>query len=111
VVKSISDRIAVMYLGKLCEIGSADEVVEHPLHPYTAALLDSVPNRDPDATNESNELSGELPSPIHPPQGCRFRTRCPRADERCALEEPTIREITSDHFAACHHPLLEAVPA
>jgi peptide/nickel transport system ATP-binding protein len=107
VVKSISDRIAVMYLGKLCEIGSANEVVDQPLHPYTAALLDSVPNADPEVTIDSQELTGELPSPMHPPEGCRFNTRCPRADERCSVEEPVIREIGRGHFVACHHPLVE----
>jgi peptide/nickel transport system ATP-binding protein len=106
VVKSVSDRIAVMYLGKLCEIGPAEDVYAHPMHPYTVALLDSVPDPDPTAVARSVELTGDLPSPIHPPDGCRFRTRCPRADERCA-EEPAIGELAPGHFIACHHPLVE----
>jgi peptide/nickel transport system ATP-binding protein len=106
VVKNVSDRIAVMYLGKLCEVGSSDAVYAAPLHPYTRGLLDAVPDPDPDARDRAtHELSGDLPSPIDPPSGCRFRTRCSRATERCAREEPELRELASGHFVACHHPL------
>lgn len=105
VVKSISDRVAVMYLGKLCEIGASEEVYRHPAHPYTNALLASVPKPDPSSTDSSGPLSGELPSPISPPSGCRFRTRCPRAQQRCAEEEPVVRELQPGHWVACHFPL------
>jgi peptide/nickel transport system ATP-binding protein len=109
VVKSISDRIAVMYLGKMCEIGAADEVYRHPMHPYTIALLDAVPDPDPDSQARSVELSGDLPSPMHPPTGCRFRTRCPRANDEC-VNEPSIRELAPSHYVACHHPIVDARP-
>ncbi len=105
VVKSISDRIAVMYLGKICEVGTSEDVYERPLHPYTRGLLDAVPDPDPDARRGTAELSGDLPSPTAPPTGCRFRTRCPRATERCAAEEPVIRELRPGQFVACHFPL------
>jgi peptide/nickel transport system ATP-binding protein len=113
VVKNVSDRIAVMYLGKLCEVGPSDAVCAAPLHPYTRALLDAVPDPDLDARGRAPyELAGDLPSPIDPPSGCRFRTRCNRAAERCAREEPELREIGPGHFVACHHPVAEngAVP-
>ncbi len=105
VVKTISDRIAVMYLGKICEVGASGDVYEQPLHPYTRGLLDAVPDPDPDARHGGTELSGDLPSPTAPPSGCRFRTRCPRAAERCAAEEPVIRELRAGQFVACHFPL------
>jgi peptide/nickel transport system ATP-binding protein len=105
VVKSISDRIAVMYLGKLCEVGPAESVADRPLHPYTAALLASVPEPEPDAVFGQAAIIGELPSPIDPPSGCRFRTRCPFATDRCRETEPVIRELAPGHFVACHHPL------
>jgi peptide/nickel transport system ATP-binding protein len=105
VVKNISDRIAVMYLGKLCEVGDADQVYARPAHPYTRALLESVPDIDTPATVP--ELLGEVPSPIAPPSGCRFRTRCPLSSARCAAEEPTMVAFGPDRFAACHHPLIE----
>jgi peptide/nickel transport system ATP-binding protein len=106
VVKSISDRVAVMYLGKLCEVSSADDLYRRPAHPYTRALLKAIPVPDP-AHKPSLEgvITGELPSPVSPPSGCRFRTRCPRADEACALEEPPMRELADGHHVACHHPL------
>ncbi|WP_219416508.1 ABC transporter ATP-binding protein [Pseudonocardia nigra] len=107
VVRSISDRVAVMYLGKLCEIGSADDIYGRPAHPYTAALVDSIPLPDPShrRTRTARPLAGELPSPIDPPSGCRFRTRCPRAEARCAAEEPTLRQVGDGQLAACHFPV------
>jgi peptide/nickel transport system ATP-binding protein len=104
VVRNVSDRVAVMYLGKLCEVGAADEVYDLPLHPYTRALLDAIPEPDPQVPTRDTELPGEPPSPIDPPSGCRFRLRCPRADDRCVLEEPQMREGGTGHFVACHHP-------
>jgi len=106
VVKSISDRVAVMYLGKLCEVSPADDLYRRPAHPYTRALLRAIPVPDP-AHRPSVEgvIAGELPSPVSPPSGCRFRTRCPRADETCALHEPPMHELADGHHVACHHPL------
>jgi oligopeptide/dipeptide ABC transporter ATP-binding protein len=106
-VKQVSDRVAVMYLGKLCEVGPAEEIYRAPLHPYTLALLDSIPSPDPRAAKVRTDktISGEPPSPIHPPSGCRFRTRCPRAAERCAAEEPELRTLESGRAVACHFPL------
>jgi peptide/nickel transport system ATP-binding protein len=106
VVKNVSDIVAVMYLGKLCEIGSPDELFRSPTHPYTAALLSAIPVPDPEAKpDQLPGVGGEVPSPLHPPSGCRFRTRCPRAADRCAQEEPKIREIRPRHYVACHFPL------
>jgi oligopeptide transport system ATP-binding protein len=103
VVRHISDRVAVMYLGKLCELGDAEQVFRAPRHPYTRVLLDAVPGRTPSAPLR---MHGELPSPSNPPSGCRFRTRCPMAQERCALEEPPMHGPEgSGHLAACHFPL------
>ena len=108
VVKNISDRVAVMYLGKMCEISEADELYAHPAHPYTELLLGSSPVPDPEVDVHSvRVIEGELPSPISPPSGCRFRTRCPLADDICAAEEPQMRRVGDDHFVACHHPLIE----
>ena len=108
VVKNVSDRVAVMYLGKLCEIGDGDLLYEQPAHPYTRLLLAAIP--DPNNKHSENQdiLEGELPSPIDPPSGCRFRTRCPRATEKCAEEEPQIHQIgEEDHWIACHFPHLD----
>jgi peptide/nickel transport system ATP-binding protein len=106
VVKSISDRVAVMYLGKLCEVGPPDTLYEHPAHPYTAALLASIPVPDPTIAPHDDELlSGDLPSPLAPPSGCRFRTRCPRAQDRCTHEEPQMRDLGGGRYVACHFPL------
>jgi oligopeptide/dipeptide ABC transporter ATP-binding protein len=104
-VKQVSDRVAVMYLGKLCEVGPGEVVYREPLHPYTRALLDSIPSTGPVAARAATTIRGEPPSPIHPPSGCRFRTRCPRAAERCAAEEPAMRELATGHSVACHFPL------
>ena len=104
-VKQVSDRVAVMYLGKLCEVGPGETVYRRPLHPYTRALLDSVPG-SPQARAKKT-IRGEPPSPIHPPSGCRFRTRCPRAEQRCADEEPVMRELATGHSVACHLPLVQ----
>jgi peptide/nickel transport system ATP-binding protein len=107
VVKNVSDRVAVMYLGKLCEVGSPDVLYERPAHPYTAALLAAIPVPDPSAPpDDSRVLAGEIPSNVHPPSGCRFRTRCPKAQERCAEEEPQIREVGPDQYVACHFPVV-----
>jgi oligopeptide transport system ATP-binding protein len=113
-VKQVSDRVAVMYLGKLCEVGPGEAVYREPLHPYTRALLDSVPStepKDPTAQRATTTISGEPPSPIHPPSGCRFRTRCPRAAELCAVEQPPMRELATGHAVACHFPLASQTAA
>jgi oligopeptide/dipeptide ABC transporter ATP-binding protein len=108
-VKQVSDRVAVMYLGKLCEVGPGETVYREPLHPYTRALLDSVPSTEPGAPRAPTTIGGEPPSPVHPPSGCRFRTRCPRAAELCAAQEPPMRELAAGHTVACHFPLVEPV--
>jgi len=111
VVKNISDRVAVMYLGKLCEIATPDMLYREPAHHYTAALLASIPDPDPSAPRAGTEpVQGELPSPIDPPSGCRFRTRCARAEDRCAAEEPQMQMVSPDHFVACHFPLARQAP-
>ena len=105
VVKNVSDRVAVMYLGRLCEVAPADLLYEAPAHHYTAALLSSAVEPDPESTRTSIALGGEPPSPINPPSGCRFRTRCPRAEARCAEEVPELREIAPGHQVSCHFPI------
>jgi oligopeptide transport system ATP-binding protein len=110
-VKQVSDRVAVMYLGKLCEVGYGESVYRRPLHPYTKALLDSIPSTEPGAGRAVAAIKGEPPSPINPPSGCRFRTRCPLATDRCALEEPLPREMAPGHVVACHFPLMPGAPA
>jgi peptide/nickel transport system ATP-binding protein len=107
VVKNISDRVAVMYLGKICEVSEANDLYEHPAHPYTQLLLGSSPIPDPTAPIDVDTVDEkELPSPIDPPSGCRFRTRCPLADDICARVEPQLEQVGDDHFVACHHPLV-----
>jgi peptide/nickel transport system ATP-binding protein len=103
VVANISDRVAVMYLGKLCEVAPSEALFRGAWHPYTQALLNAVPDPDTEGEEPPVVAIGELPSPINPPSGCRFRTRCPRADEICTTHEPQIREVGIDHFVACHH--------
>ncbi len=105
VVKAISDRVAVMYLGRLCELAASAELFRAPLHPYTAMLIESIPLPDPDVPPARAVPVGEVPSPLAPPSGCRFRTRCPRADAQCADFEPPMRELAPGRQVACHHPL------
>ncbi len=107
VVKNVSDRVVVMYLGKVCEVGPPDLLYAHPAHHYTRALIDSIPEPDPTIKPTATDaLEGDLPSPVLPPSGCRFRTRCPAASELCSSEEPILREVTpgTNHFVACHFP-------
>jgi len=106
VVKAVSDRVAVMYLGRLCEVAPSQQLFANPAHPYTALLIEAIPVPDPDVRPAESVAVGEPPSPIAPPSGCRFRTRCPRADRRCADEMPELREVAPGQFAACHHPLI-----
>jgi peptide/nickel transport system ATP-binding protein len=105
VVKNVSDRVAVMYLGRLCEIAPADVLYDAPAHHYTAALFSSAVEPNPQVTRTPVILAGEPPSPINPPSGCRFRTRCPRAEARCSEEVPELREVATGHQVACHFPI------
>ena len=108
VVRYISDRVCVMFLGQICELCSTVEAYEKPLHPYTRMLIDSAPEPDPDFHREGRMLlQGELPSPVNPPAGCRFCTRCPFATDVCRTVHPELKEYTPGHFCACHHPLAE----
>ena len=101
VVEHISDRVAVMYLGKMVELAGRDELFENPLHPYTQALMSAIPIPKPNLKRERVILKGEVPSPLDPPAGCRFHPRCPVAQERCSVEEPIFDENTDDHWVAC----------
>ena len=105
IVKHISKRIGVMYLGKLVELADSYELIFHSVHPYTRSLISAIPIADPRQSRASKRiiLEGDVPSPLNPPSGCRFRTRCKYATELCAQKEPEIREISSGHFVACHH--------
>jgi peptide/nickel transport system ATP-binding protein len=108
VVKNISDRVAVMYLGKLCEVAPSDDLYRAPMHPYTNVLLASIPMPDPEADRSAVPVVGEPPSPVLPPPGCRFHPRCPRATEVCTTTEPELRELRAAHFVACHHPVTDS---
>jgi len=102
VAKYISDRIAIMYLGKIIELGKKAEIFSNPLHPYTQALLSAIPVPDPERKRKAIELKGEVPSAINIPSGCRFHTRCPKAFSKCPIEEPVLLDIEKNHFVACH---------
>ena len=108
VVRYISDRVCVMFLGRLCEIGGTKELYQSPIHPYTRFLMESVPKPDPALRREEREiLTGDITSPIDPPSGCRFHTRCPYAKEICSKEAPPMREFGNGRYAACHFPLAQ----
>ena len=112
VVKNVSDRIVVMYLGKVCEIGSTNEIYSHPTHPYTRALLASIPEPAPTVDVSEGDIGDELPSATDPPSGCRFHTRCPRATDVCGEVEPVSEQIgDADHYVACHHPVAVEIGA
>ena len=102
VVAHICDHVAVMYLGTLVESAPTRKLFDNPSHPYTKALLSAIPSLDPDDRGKSQKLEGEIPSPANPPPGCKFHTRCPLAEERCRTEVPLWRELSKDHYAACH---------
>jgi len=104
VVHAISDRVVVMYLGKICEVSPAGDLATNPRHHYTYALVSAIPIPDPTKQTGRAILEGEPPSPANPPSGCRFRTRCPAATDKCAVEEPQLTEVAPGHFVACHHP-------
>jgi len=100
--KHMSDRIAVMYLGKLVELADSEKLIDNPLHPYTQALIAAIPIPDPTAKKAEVKIKGEIPSPVNPPPGCRFHPRCPYAFDRCKVEEPKLKEAEPGHFVACH---------
>src|SRR5215469_15802205 len=107
VVKAVSDRVAVMYLGSLCEVGPTEALYRAPAHPYTRLLLEAIPVPDPGVRPPQRVPVGEPPSPLAPPSGCRFRTRCARADELCAEVTPELREIARGRHVSCHRPLID----
>ena len=105
VVKYISDRIGVMYLGNIVELASSKAMFDHPMHPYTEALLSAIPTTDPNHKKEIVPLEGDIPSPVHPPEGCKFHTRCKYCQEICKHVTPELRELEPEHYVACHFPL------
>ena len=105
VVKNISDRVAVMYLGKVCELAKSEQLYKSPTHPYTAGLIATIPEISEKRVIKSSSLKGEIPSPLNPPSGCRFRNRCSIAQDKCAIDEPELNVIEQDHQVACHFPL------
>ena len=107
VVKYISDRIGVMYLGNLVELSESEKIFARPLHPYTQALIVAIPTTDPDVDQELQILEGDIPSPVNPPSGCKFHTRCRFCTDICKNIVPAWRELEPGHFVACHHPLTE----
>ena len=106
VVKAVSNRVMVMYLGKICEVATPETLYSKPAHHYTKALLDSVPIADPTRERKTELLQGEPPSPMNPPSGCRFRTRCAAMTTMCVEKEPQLREVSPGQFVACHHPIV-----
>lgn len=107
VVKNVSDRVAVMYLGKICELAQSEQLYKAPAHPYTAGLIAIIPEVGDKGPTKPLALKGEMSSPLNPPSGCRFRNRCPMAQDKCATDEPILNEIVSGHQVACHFPLIE----
>ncbi|MCL4495028.1 MAG: dipeptide ABC transporter ATP-binding protein [Firmicutes bacterium] len=103
VIRHISDRVGVMYLGAMVEIASSEEIYHKPLHPYTEALFSAIPIPNPDIKRERIILQGDVPSPVNPPSGCRFHTRCPIAQEKCKVDRPILKESGPDHWVACHY--------
>jgi len=103
VVKHVSDRVAVMYLGKMVELADKKELYDNPLHPYTRALLSAIPSTNEEKKRERVILTGDVPSPINVPSGCRFHTRCPLATDKCRVEEPAFTEVSENHYVACHY--------
>ncbi len=106
VVRNVSDRVVVMYLGKICEIGSSDTIYSLPAHPYTRVLLASAPEPASTVDESESAIGDDMPSPINPPTGCRFRTRCPSAQTLCEEKEPEMQQVGDDHFVACHFPVV-----
>jgi oligopeptide/dipeptide ABC transporter ATP-binding protein len=109
IVQHISDRIGVMYLGKLVELGPSEDVFQHPLHPYTQALFGAIPQPEVNSRRELTVLEGNVPSPVNPPSGCRFHTRCPMAQEICTQDEPVFREVAPGRFVSCHFVVILSV--
>ena len=108
VVRNVSDRVVVMYLGKICEIGSSDTIYSLPAHPYTRVLLASAPEPASTVDESESAIGDDIPSPINPPTGCRFRTRCPSAQTLCEEKEPEVQQVGDDHFVACHFPVVNS---
>ena len=105
-VRFISDRVAVMYLGNIVELGDSDTIFAEPLHPYTNVLLEAIPTTDEESKKELQVIEGDIPSPIDPPPGCKFHTRCKYAEDLCKRLVPEWRELREDHWVACHRPIM-----